>query len=308
MGLRLLHFDGRPADRRQRLLRLASGCLSLLPLGVGFLWALVDEERLTFHDHISRDVPHPGQIRPLILSENGRYADSVRRDQPARRNGGCRQRPDARRDQTAHCPRLWTRCGASARPARMVSTVFRTCPSKRRLAKEILGYAGQVRGSYDTVCLVGIGGSALGAWALDCGIRGPHPVQGAFSASHPRLVILDNVDPSLVERRARFHESEEDPGGGDRQVGLHGRDGGDLPDCARLAAAPAGPQGLPADRGGDLAGAKANWRLWRPARAIVPSPSRTTWAAGSAFFPPWAWSRRRSSAWTSASCSRAPPP
>ena len=54
MGLRLLHFDGRPAGRQQRLLRLASGCLSLLPLGVGFLWALLDEERLTFHDHITQ--------------------------------------------------------------------------------------------------------------------------------------------------------------------------------------------------------------------------------------------------------------
>jgi uncharacterized RDD family membrane protein YckC len=61
MGLRLLHFDGRPADRRQRLLRLASGCLSLLPLGVGFLWALVDEERLTFHDHITQTFTTPAE-------------------------------------------------------------------------------------------------------------------------------------------------------------------------------------------------------------------------------------------------------
>jgi glucose-6-phosphate isomerase len=38
----------------------------------------------------------------------------------------------------------------------------------------------------------------LGAWALDCGIRGPHPVQGAFTAAHPRLVILDNVDPDFT--------------------------------------------------------------------------------------------------------------
>lgn len=59
-------------------------------------------------------------------------------------------------------------------------------------------YAAEVRGSYDTVCAVGIGGSALGAWALDCGIRGPHPVQGAFTPEHPRLVILDNVDPSFT--------------------------------------------------------------------------------------------------------------
>jgi glucose-6-phosphate isomerase len=48
------------------------------------------------------------------------------------------------------------------------------------------------------VCLVGIGGSALGAWALDCGLRGPHPVQGRFSTKFPRLVILDNVDPRFV--------------------------------------------------------------------------------------------------------------
>jgi len=60
-------------------------------------------------------------------------------------------------------------------------------------------YAEEARGSFDTVCVAGIGGSALGAWALDCGIRGPHPVQGAFTTEHPRLVILDNVDPSFTE-------------------------------------------------------------------------------------------------------------
>jgi glucose-6-phosphate isomerase len=76
---------------------------------------------------------------------------------------------------------------------------FPLLPFQAQFAKEILAYADQMRGSYDTVCLAGIGGSALGSWALDCGIRGPHPVQGAFSASHPRLVILDNVDPSLAE-------------------------------------------------------------------------------------------------------------
>jgi uncharacterized RDD family membrane protein YckC len=53
-GLRLLHFDGRPADRQQRLLRLASGCLSVLPACAGLLWALADEERLTWHDHMSK--------------------------------------------------------------------------------------------------------------------------------------------------------------------------------------------------------------------------------------------------------------
>jgi len=62
----------------------------------------------------------------------------------------------------------------------------------------ILEYAGELRGSYDTVCLLGIGGSALGAWALDCALRGPHPVQKPPSAEHPRLIVLDNVDPTFV--------------------------------------------------------------------------------------------------------------
>jgi glucose-6-phosphate isomerase len=72
---------------------------------------------------------------------------------------------------------------------------FPGLPNQKGVANEIAHFASEVQGSYDTVCIVGIGGSALGAWALDCGLRGPHPIQGAFSASNPRLVILDNVDP-----------------------------------------------------------------------------------------------------------------
>jgi glucose-6-phosphate isomerase len=75
---------------------------------------------------------------------------------------------------------------------------FPHLPFQTPVIQSIGEYAGEVGGSYDTVCLVGIGGSALGAWALDCGIRGPHPVQGAFTARDPRLVILDNVDPSFT--------------------------------------------------------------------------------------------------------------
>src|ERR1039458_5382285 len=78
---------------------------------------------------------------------------------------------------------------------------FPHLPFQTETIKEVRAYADSVRGSYDTVCLIGIGGSALGAWALDCGIRGPHPVQGAFSSAHPRLVILDNV-------RSEEHTSE----------------------------------------------------------------------------------------------------
>src|SRR5271157_1111710 len=75
---------------------------------------------------------------------------------------------------------------------------FAHLPFQARVIQTIGRYAAEARGSFDTVCVVGIGGSALGAWALDCGIRGPHPIQGAFSTGHPRLVILDNVDPDFT--------------------------------------------------------------------------------------------------------------
>jgi glucose-6-phosphate isomerase len=75
---------------------------------------------------------------------------------------------------------------------------FPHLPFQGQAARDILKYAGSVRGSYDALCLVGIGGSSLGAWAIDCAVRGPHPVQPAFSKRNPRLVILDNVDPAFV--------------------------------------------------------------------------------------------------------------
>jgi len=55
--LRVVTFDGRNLDREQRFIRLASGCLSFLAAGLGLAWALVDEETLTWHDHISKTFP-----------------------------------------------------------------------------------------------------------------------------------------------------------------------------------------------------------------------------------------------------------
>lgn len=57
--LRLVDFDGRAPDRAQRFYRTASGLLSLAAAGIGVLWALVDEETLTWHDHISKTFPTP---------------------------------------------------------------------------------------------------------------------------------------------------------------------------------------------------------------------------------------------------------
>ncbi len=59
--LRLLNFDGRPPTRGERVLRLLAGCLSVLSAGLGLLWALVDEETLSWHDHISKTFPTPNR-------------------------------------------------------------------------------------------------------------------------------------------------------------------------------------------------------------------------------------------------------
>jgi uncharacterized RDD family membrane protein YckC len=57
--LRLVNFDGQAPTRSQRLYRTASGFLSLMAGGIGLLWGLVDEETLTWHDHISKTFPTP---------------------------------------------------------------------------------------------------------------------------------------------------------------------------------------------------------------------------------------------------------
>jgi uncharacterized RDD family membrane protein YckC len=57
--LRLVNFDGQTPTRSQRFSRTASGFLSLMAGGIGLLWALVDEETLTWHDHISKTFPTP---------------------------------------------------------------------------------------------------------------------------------------------------------------------------------------------------------------------------------------------------------
>lgn len=57
--LRLVNFDGQRPTRMQRFYRTVSGSLSLLAGGVGLLWSLVDEETLTWHDHMSKTFPTP---------------------------------------------------------------------------------------------------------------------------------------------------------------------------------------------------------------------------------------------------------
>ncbi|MBL8174242.1 MAG: RDD family protein [Bryobacterales bacterium] len=67
-GLRLITFDGLIPDRTQRIQRTVTGCISAMAGGLGLLWSLVDEEKLTWHDHMSKTFPTPAAQKKRALS------------------------------------------------------------------------------------------------------------------------------------------------------------------------------------------------------------------------------------------------
>lgn len=56
-GLHLIDFDGNPPTVARRYQRLGGSMLSFLAAGIGLVWSLLDEDRLTWHDHISSTFP-----------------------------------------------------------------------------------------------------------------------------------------------------------------------------------------------------------------------------------------------------------
>ncbi len=56
-GLELVDFDGKRPSKARRFQRVFGSVLSLLAAGVGMIWALVDSDKLTWHDHISGTFP-----------------------------------------------------------------------------------------------------------------------------------------------------------------------------------------------------------------------------------------------------------
>lgn len=56
-GLRLVDFDGNPPSIERRYQRLFGSFISVLAAGIGLVWALVDEDALAWHDHISNTFP-----------------------------------------------------------------------------------------------------------------------------------------------------------------------------------------------------------------------------------------------------------
>lgn len=57
VGLELITFDGFPVEGRARVLRYFATTLSFCSAALGLLWSLVDEEMLTWQDHISKTFP-----------------------------------------------------------------------------------------------------------------------------------------------------------------------------------------------------------------------------------------------------------
>jgi glucose-6-phosphate isomerase len=108
-------------------------------------------------------------------------------------------------------------CDIQSQPARAAVEAFRrrvrsgeigfpNLPQDAATARAVVEFADDLRPKLDDVLVVGIGGSALGAYALDVALRGPHPVQtsparkagGKRKKARPRLVTLDNVDPGFI--------------------------------------------------------------------------------------------------------------
>lgn len=70
-------------------------------------------------------------------------------------------------------------------------------PYRESLRREILDYAASVRGRFENVCVLGIGGSALGNTALHSALDDPYH-DLAPKAGRPRLFVLDNIDPEWM--------------------------------------------------------------------------------------------------------------
>lgn len=53
MGLRVVRADGEEVPPSLAFLRFVGYALSLLPLGLGFFWTIIDREKCAWHDHLA---------------------------------------------------------------------------------------------------------------------------------------------------------------------------------------------------------------------------------------------------------------
>jgi glucose-6-phosphate isomerase len=77
---------------------------------------------------------------------------------------------------------------------------FFALPYERKVVEQIRSFADGLGQAYDTIVVLGIGGSALGTIALQNALLAPHwnELDGEGRDYFPRLYIIDNVDPSTI--------------------------------------------------------------------------------------------------------------
>lgn len=77
---------------------------------------------------------------------------------------------------------------------------FMNLPRNKPLLQQSIDFAGRVRGRYDDVVILGIGGSALGPIALQTALcrSGWNELSAQGRAGAPRLHVLDNIDPVTI--------------------------------------------------------------------------------------------------------------
>lgn len=105
-------------------------------------------------------------------------------------------------------PALWNEAAKQFETAkrgfdalRAVGTVgFPDLPSDTTLLSEVENFSRSVRGKYNDVVILGIGGSALGPIALRTALRpsGWNMLDDKARGGYPRLHVLDNVDPETI--------------------------------------------------------------------------------------------------------------
>lgn len=57
VGIELVDFDGNPPSQERRYHRLLGSLISLLAAGIGLIWVFLDQDCLTWHDHMSCTFP-----------------------------------------------------------------------------------------------------------------------------------------------------------------------------------------------------------------------------------------------------------
>jgi uncharacterized RDD family membrane protein YckC len=70
-GLQVMSFSGEPPTPRQMLLRSAGYMLSAGACLIGFLWAIWDEDQLTWHDRLSKTYLSSAQTYAEVESHSG---------------------------------------------------------------------------------------------------------------------------------------------------------------------------------------------------------------------------------------------